>query len=112
MGGFLLEIAELKTDNDGTSFYIYLDGCNVRVTVTAAERRRAMELTYEATTPTTQPVDTAKATTAGFVTAAAAVQETTNSEALATAITASDVASISETTVQTVTTGGGTVAPT
>jgi len=110
--GFLLEIAELKTDNDGTSFYIYLDGCNVRVTVTAAERRRAMELTYEATTPTTQPVDTSKATTAGFVTAAAAVQETTNSEALATAITASDVASISETTVQTVTTGGGTVAPT
>jgi len=110
--GFLLEIAELKTDNDGTSFYIYLDGCNVRVTVTVAERRRAMELTYEATTPTTQAVDTSKATTAGFVTAAAAVQETTNSEALATAITASDVASISETTVQTVTTGGGTVAPT
>jgi len=110
--GFLLEIAELKTDNDGTSFYIYLDGCNVRVTVTAAGRRRAMELTYEATTPTTQVVDTSLATTAGFVTAAAAVQETTNSEALATAITASDVASISETTVQTVTTGGGTVAPT
>jgi len=110
--GFLLEIAEPKTDSDGTSFYVYLNGCNVRVTVTVAERRRAMELTYEATTPTTQVVDTSKATTAGFVTAAAAVQETTNSEALATAITASDVASISETTVQTVTTGGGTVAPT
>jgi len=121
--GFMLEIAELKRIcaldarfgdlcSMMESFYIYLDGCNVRVTASAAGRRSEISLTYEATTPTTQVVDTSLATTAGFVTAAAAVQETTNSEALATAITASDVASISETTVQTVSTGGGTVAPT
>jgi len=110
--GFMLEIAELLKIAGGESFYVYLDGCNVRVTASTAARRGEVSLTYEATTPTTRVVDTSKATTAGFVAAAAAVQETTNSMALATPITASDVASISETTVQTVNTGGGTVAPT
>lgn len=116
---FALEIAELVQAGE-QSFYVYFDGCAVYVTVTDASRRNALKLNYVATTPTTQTVNTGGATAENLATSAAAVQATTSSGEqpgittwpFQAAISAADVSSISTTTVDTVATGGGTVAPT
>jgi len=116
--GYALQIVELIEAGE-QSFYVYLDGCAVYVTVTDASRRSVLKLSYVATTPTTQTVNTAGATAENFATSAAAVQATpsvatTGASAwpFQDAITSADVTSISATTVDTVTTGGGTTAPT
>ena len=117
--GYALQIVELIEAGE-QSFYVYLDGCAVYVTVTDASRRSELKLNYVATTPTTQTVNTGGATAENLATSAAAVQATTSSGdqpgittwPFQAAISAADVTSISATTVDTVTTGGGTTAPT